>query len=129
MVLIVATSWAGQACMEQRELSDLITRYEQSAAEIKNLKAQVSLYQEADKARTGEIHAGSEYIMSLEHYKDLSEQLIAGYELVAKAHAKELSDQAAKHEEGMSKLRWWRNVGLTTAAISFGVIVALVVLK
>ncbi|MDH4327373.1 MAG: hypothetical protein OEV77_02535 [Nitrospira sp.] len=123
LALGAGPAWAGQACMEQRELSDLITRYEQAAAEVKNLKAQVSLYQEADRARKGEIHAGGEYIVSLEHYKELSEQLLAGYELGAKAHAQELADQAATYEGVMGSLRWWRNAGFTTTGLAVAVII------
>lgn len=102
----ISPTYAAQVCLDRDEFAGLIQRVEQTAKELANIKAQVSLYQKANEARKEELRVSSEYMVSLEHYKDLSEELLAAYERREAEHVKEL-DAAT----------WWRNVGWGTAVI------------
>jgi hypothetical protein len=111
-----SSAFAAQVCLDQDEFAGLIQRVEQTSAELKNVKAQLGLYQKANDARKEEIRVTGEYIIPLEHYKEVSEELITALE--------------SRHAEDVKKLEdmeFWRNAGWAAAAIAVGALVFMVV--
>jgi hypothetical protein len=99
--------------MDEHEFSSHLFQVEQDRTELKNLRVAVPLYKTANDTRKEEIRVTGEYVLALEHYKDLSEELMARYGLSEKAHAKDLADAT-----------WWRNAGWGTAvAVIIGTVV------
>jgi hypothetical protein len=91
----------------------LIQRFEQTSKDLANTKAQVSLYKTANEARKEELRVSGEYVVSLEHYKDLVEELLGKTE-----------ELDARYEKAVDDAEWWRNVGLGTAiAVTVGAVI------
>ena len=107
LALVLALPTVAQAatvCLDEREFSTHLLQVEQDRKELKNLRVAVPLYQKANEARKEELRVSSEYVVSLEHYKELSEELLAAQDRREEEHMKELAD-----------VKWWRNMGWGTA--------------
>ena len=118
-IMLASPLWshAATVCLDEREFSTHLLQVEQDRKELKNLRVAVPLYKTANEARKEELRVSGEYVVSLEHYKELSEELLAAQDQRETQHAKEMAD-----------VRWWRNMGwgtagaVTAAAIIVGVL-------
>lgn len=117
-LICASTSHAATICLDRDEFAGLIQRVEQTAKELANTKAQVSLYQKANEARKEELRVSGEYVVSLEHYKGLADELLGKTEELEAQHAKELDD-----------MTWWRNMGWGTAGAITAAVLILGVMK
>jgi hypothetical protein len=117
-ILCASTSQAATVCLDEREFSAHLLQVEQDRKELKNLRVAVPLYKTANEARKEELRVTGEYVVSLEHYKELSEELMAAQEQREAEHAKELAD-----------VRGWRNVGWVTAGAMTASVIILGILK
>jgi len=114
LVLTLPTvAQAATVCLDEHELSAHVLQVEQDRAELKNLRVAVPLYKTASETRKEEIRVTGEYVLALERYKDLSDELLAAQEQREAQHAKELAE-----------MKWWRNMGWgTAAAVTVGAII------
>lgn len=104
---------AAQICLDRDEFASLIQKVEQTSKELANVKAQVSLYQKANEARKEELRVSGEYVLMLERYKEIGEELSTAYEQRDTEHAKELDT-----------MKWHRNMGWGAAvAVTIGAVV------
>lgn len=118
--LVAVPAWAGAAtvCVDRAEFAGLIQRVEQVHQELANVKAQVSLYHQANAARKEEIRIKDEYVLMLERRMTVADELEAAY-------VQREQDAAAS----LDRAHWWKHAGWGTAALVTMVAIVLGVLK